>query len=69
MEGPTGSWVRKLMPSYSEGKQMMETGNTLTEEDWKIEKNCVFYENYSLFFNQMSLINKEMRIPASIIFA
>ena len=45
---------------------MMETGNTLTEEDWKIEKNCVFYENYSSFFNQMSLINKEMRISAFI---
>ena len=54
------------MPSYSEGKQMMETGNTLTEEDWKIEKNCVFYENYFSFFNQMSLINKEMRIRAFI---
>ena len=45
---------------------MMETGNTLTEEDWKIEKNCVFYENYSSFFNQMSLINKELRIIAFI---
>ena len=45
---------------------MMETGNTLTEEDWKIEKNCVFYENYFSFFNQMSLINKEMRIRAFI---
>ena len=45
---------------------MMETGNTLTEEDWKIEKNCVFYEDYSSFFNQMSLINKEMRISAFI---
>ena len=54
------------MPSNSEGKQMMETGNTLTEEDWKIEKNCVFYENYFSFFNQMSLINKEMRIQAFI---
>jgi len=45
---------------------MMETGNTLTEEDWNIEKNCVFYENYFSFFNQMSLINKEMRIRAFI---
>jgi len=46
--------------SSNKGKQMMETGNTLTEEDWKIEKNCVFYENYFSFFNQMSLINKEL---------
>lgn len=43
---------------------MMETGNTLTEEDWYIEKNCVFYEDYFKFFHQMSLINKEPRIQS-----